>query len=107
MTHVLFIADVIGSPGREALKAVLPTLRRMDGLYAQIKGGRIGELGVPAEAVLHAIGRVDVEHEIEPLVVGFQRVDVERLLEQFVQWKLDVLEAELMRLDFRQVENVV
>ena len=30
---------------------VLPTLARMDGLYAQIKGGRIGELGVPAEAV--------------------------------------------------------
>lgn len=30
---------------------VLPTLARMDGLYEQMKGGRIGELGVPAEAV--------------------------------------------------------
>jgi predicted TIM-barrel fold metal-dependent hydrolase len=30
---------------------VLPTLKRMDGLYNQIKGGRIGELGVPAEAI--------------------------------------------------------
>lgn len=30
---------------------VLPTLRRMDGLYAQMKAGRIGELGVPADAV--------------------------------------------------------
>jgi len=30
---------------------VLPLLRRMDGLYAQMKRGRIGELGVPADAV--------------------------------------------------------
>jgi predicted TIM-barrel fold metal-dependent hydrolase len=30
---------------------VLPTLNRMEGLYRQMKGGRIGELGVPAEAV--------------------------------------------------------
>jgi predicted TIM-barrel fold metal-dependent hydrolase len=31
---------------------VLPTLKRMDDLYARMKGGRIGELGVPADAVL-------------------------------------------------------
>jgi predicted TIM-barrel fold metal-dependent hydrolase len=30
---------------------VLPLLKRMDGLYAQMKGGRIGELGVPADAI--------------------------------------------------------
>lgn len=30
---------------------VLPTLARMNHLYKQMKGGRIGELGVPAEAV--------------------------------------------------------
>src|SRR5690606_1728339 len=30
---------------------VPPTLERMDGLYEQMKGGRISELGVPAEAV--------------------------------------------------------
>jgi predicted TIM-barrel fold metal-dependent hydrolase len=31
---------------------VLPMLERMEGLYAQMKAGRIGELGVPADAVL-------------------------------------------------------
>jgi predicted TIM-barrel fold metal-dependent hydrolase len=30
---------------------VAPTLRRMDGLYRQVKAGRIGELGVPADAL--------------------------------------------------------
>jgi predicted TIM-barrel fold metal-dependent hydrolase len=30
---------------------VLPILRRMDGLYAQVKNGRVGELGVASDAV--------------------------------------------------------
>jgi predicted TIM-barrel fold metal-dependent hydrolase len=30
---------------------VLPLLKRMDGLYAQVKKGRVGELGVPADAI--------------------------------------------------------
>jgi predicted TIM-barrel fold metal-dependent hydrolase len=30
---------------------VLPTLKRMDGLYAQVRGGRVGELGVPTDAI--------------------------------------------------------
>ena len=36
MTHLLFIADVIGSPGRDVLRGLLPELKRRHDIHLTI-----------------------------------------------------------------------
>ena len=49
----------------------------------------------------------DIGEQFNALGVGFQRVDLDRLLDDVEQIEFDVLERELLGFDLGQIENVV
>ena len=83
----------------------LAGLGELDGISRQIDEHLPQPHGIPAHSGGH--GGVDLAAQLESLGARAQRQDLDRLLDDLAQRELDVLELELARLDFREVQDVV